>query len=173
MYIKCKEKVNLQTQEVVMCLNSGCCRDWKYAKGLLMGTGFLLGGNENFLKQDYGDSCSTPSTYYESLNYTFYNFYVLIYGCAGSSLLCGLFSSCGKRDLLSSCNAQASYGVASLVVEHGLWGVWASVAETQGLSCCSSPTLEHWRSSCSVACGIFGIRAQTHVSCIGRRILYR
>ena len=100
MYIKCKEKVNLQTQEVVMCLNSGCCRDWKYAKGLLMGTGFLLGGNENFLKQDYGDSCSTPSTYYESLNYTFYNFYVLIYGCAGSSLLCGLFSSCGKRSTL-------------------------------------------------------------------------
>ena len=63
-----------------------------------------------------------------------FKFYLLIYGCAGSSLLCGLFSSCGKRGLLSSCNAQASYGVASLVVEHGLWGVWASVAETQGLS---------------------------------------
>ena len=63
-------------------------------------------------------------------------------------------------------------GVASLVVEHGLWGVWASVAETQGLSWCSSLTLEHWLSSCSVACGIFGIRAHRHVSCIGRRILY-
>ena len=39
-------------------------------------------------------------------------------------------------------------GVASLVVEHGLWGMWALVAATHGFSCCSSQTLEHWLSSC-------------------------
>ena len=45
-----------------------------------------------------------------SLNYP--NFFILkvylfIFGCAGSSLLCGLFSSCGEWGLLSSCSVQA------------------------------------------------------------------
>ena len=31
------------------------------------------------------------------------------FGCASSSLLCGLFSSCSKWGLLSSCGAPASY----------------------------------------------------------------
>ena len=39
------------------------------------------------------------------------------FGCVGSLLLHGLLSSCG---------AQASYGEASLVVEHRLQGTWAS-----------------------------------------------
>ena len=30
-------------------------------------------------------------------------------GCAGSSLLCGLFSSCSKQGLISGCDARASY----------------------------------------------------------------
>ena len=34
--------------------------------------------------------------------------YLFILGCAGSSLLCGLFRSCGKWGLLSSCGARAS-----------------------------------------------------------------
>ena len=43
----------------------------------------------------------------------FINFF--IFGCAGSSSLCRLFSSCSKRELLSRCTV-----VASLVAEHGL-----------------------------------------------------
>ena len=35
--------------------------------------------------------------------------YLFIFGCAGSSLLHGLFSSCGKQGLLSSCGVQASH----------------------------------------------------------------
>ena len=31
------------------------------------------------------------------------------FGCAGSSLLCGLFSSCGERGQLSSCGSWASH----------------------------------------------------------------
>ena len=34
---------------------------------------------------------------------------VFIFGCAGSLLLCQLFSSCGKWGLLSSCGARASH----------------------------------------------------------------
>ena len=34
-------------------------------------------------------------------------FYLFIFGCAGSSSLCRLFSSCGGWGLLSSCSAQA------------------------------------------------------------------
>ena len=33
----------------------------------------------------------------------------LFFGCAGSSLLCGLFSHCGERGLLSSCSTLASF----------------------------------------------------------------
>ena len=55
-----------------------------------------------------------------------------IFGCAGSSLLPGLFSSCGVR---------ASHCVPSLVEEHGLWST-GSVAVAHGFSC-------------SEACGIF------------------
>ena len=32
-----------------------------------------------------------------------------VFGCAGSSLLLGLFSTCGKKRLLSSCGAQTSH----------------------------------------------------------------
>ena len=37
------------------------------------------------------------------------NLYFFIFGCAGSSLLPGLFSSCGGGRLLSSCGVQASH----------------------------------------------------------------
>ena len=36
-------------------------------------------------------------------------FFHLIFGCAGSLLLCRLFSSCGERGLLSSSGRQASH----------------------------------------------------------------
>ena len=35
--------------------------------------------------------------------------HIFIFGCAGLSLLCGLFSSCSKRELLSSHCARVSH----------------------------------------------------------------
>ena len=50
----------------------------------------------------------------------FYFIYLLVYflffGCVGSSLLHGPFSSCSKRGLCSSCTAQASHW-ASLIAQ--------------------------------------------------------
>ena len=87
-----------------------------------------------------------------------------IFGCAGSSLLHGLFfffffkfyfifklyitvldlpNSCSNWELLLGFSAEAS-----LVAEHGLWAAWASVAAACGLSSCHSWALEHRLSSC-------------------------
>ena len=63
-----------------------------------------------------------------------------MFGCAGSSLLCELFSSCGKQGLLC-CSVQASYCEGSLVSEHGALG-------HTGFSNCSSLALEHGLSNC-------------------------
>ena len=52
----------------------------------------------------------------------------IFFGSAGSSLLCGLFSSCGKQGLLSS-------AWASAVVAHGLsCSVAYGIFPDQGLS---------------------------------------
>ena len=51
-------------------------------------------------------------------------FKLLFFGCTGSSLLHEVFSSCGKRGLLSSCSVQACH-----------WG---------GFSCYRSQPLELW-----------------------------
>ena len=74
-----------------------------------------------------------------------------MFGCAGSLLLCGLFSSCREWGLLSGCGARA-------------------VGRTS-FSGCSSPALEHrlnsciaWL-SCSILCGSSRTRAQICVSC--------
>ena len=50
--------------------------------------------------------------------------------------------------------------VASLIVDHGLQGVWASVVVMHGLNSCGSQALENRLNvvrglSCSTACGIF------------------
>ena len=47
-------------------------------------------------------------------------FYLLIFGCVGSSLLPWAFSSCSKRGLLFVEVRGLLIAVASLVVEHGL-----------------------------------------------------
>ena len=53
------------------------------------------------------------------LSFLFFSLYNCIYlftfGCAGSSLLCRLFSSCGKQGPLSGCGA-----VACFVAKHSL-----------------------------------------------------
>ena len=82
--------------------------------------------------------------------------YLLVFGCAGSWLLCRLFSSCQERGLRCG-------------------GVQAS--HCGGLSCCRFWALEPGLSisSCSVALQPVGsswIRDRTRVSCIGRQIVY-
>ena len=48
-------------------------------------------------------------------------FYLFIFGCVGSSLLCAwAFSSCGERGLLFVAVLGLLIAVASLVAEHGL-----------------------------------------------------
>ena len=63
-------------------------------------------------------------------------FYFSIFGCAGSSLLCGFFSSCSKQGRLPGV-------VASLVVGQRLEGSQASVIAAHELSSCCSRALEH------------------------------
>ena len=66
---------------------------------------------------------------------------LLIFGCAGSSLLHRLFSSCSEQGLLSSCGVRASH--------------------FDGFSCCRAQALGTWASvvvhglSYSIACEIF------------------
>ena len=64
------------------------------------------------------------------------------------------FSSCRERGLLSVV-VHRPIAVASLVVEHGLWGTGASVVMVQGFSC-------------PAEYGIFPGRDGTRVPCIGR-----
>ena len=76
--------------------------------------------------------------------YIYIKFYLFIFSCAESLLLCRLFSTCGELGLLSSCNVLIE--VASFVAEHRLQGVQASV--THGLSSCGSQALAHRLNSC-------------------------
>ena len=46
------------------------------------------------------------------------NFYSFVFGCAGSSSLCGLFSSYGQQGLLFGTVRGLLIAVASLVVKH-------------------------------------------------------
>ena len=57
---------------------------------------------------------------------------------AGSSLLLGLFSSCREWGPLSVAVHRLLIAVASLVVEHGHWGMWASEVIARGLSSCGT-----------------------------------
>ena len=107
-----------------------------------------------------------------------YNIYFLfIFGCAGSSLLCGLLSSCSEQDLLSSCRVQASHCRWLLIAEHGLWSTWTSVVVGHGPGSCHSQALEHRLDSCGSGLraphvGSSQIRDWTHVSWVGQQILY-
>ena len=53
----------------------------------------------------------THPTKLSSLNLFFFNnfIYLFMFGCAECSLLCGIFSSCGKQGLLSGCCECASH----------------------------------------------------------------
>ena len=66
---------------------------------------------------------------HKHLRHLFISYLLLFFGCARSSLLCRLFSSCGECRLLSS------------------WGAWAS--HWSGFSCCSVGSRHVGFSSCS------------------------
>ena len=100
--------------------------------------------------------------------------FIFIFGCPESSLPRRLFSSCGKRGLLSSCSVRVS---------HCSGFSWRR-ARAPGHSGFSRAAPRLWstgslavvhRLHCSKACGIFLTpwpMDQTHVLCTGRRILY-
>ena len=97
---------------------------------------------------------------------------LFIFGCAGSSLLCGHFSSCGKQGLLFSCSVRASRC-------NGFSCCRARVLGHSGFSSCSSQFLEHRLGSCGALglvalqhVGSSQIRDRTRFSCIGRQILH-
>jgi len=90
---------------------------------------------------------------------------LFIFDCTGSSLLRGLFSSCGEWGFLSSAVHQLLTAVASLVVEHGLSGEWASVFVARGLSSFSSWILEHRLNSCGTWTLLF--RGMWHLPGLG------
>ena len=70
------------------------------------------------------------------------------FGCAGSSLLSTLFSSCSEWGLLTSCGTQASHcdGFSSCGAQ--AVGTQVSAAAGRGLSGCGSLALEHRLNSC-------------------------
>ena len=94
-----------------------------------------------------------------------------MFGCAESSLLYRLFSSCGELGPLSSCSAQASH-----CGSFSCCRAWA--LGCTGFSSCGFWVLEHRLNS--VARGLVApqhvasswIRDRTRVSCIGRWIPY-
>ena len=84
-----------------------------------------------------------------------FSIYLCIFGCMGSSLLHMGFLYFGERALLSSCLVWASCcGGFSLVAEHGLCGVWASVVAGRGLLSTGSVVVLHGL-SCPMARRIF------------------
>ena len=54
------------------------------------------------------------------------NYFILFFGCPGSSLLCGFFSSCREQVLLSG--PRLLIVVVSVAAKHRLSGVRASAA---------------------------------------------
>ena len=97
--------------------------------------------------------------------------YLFISGCVGPSWLLGISSSCRKQGLLSSCGVWAAHcsGFSLQRTSSGACSFRRSgsqaPAQAQQLWCMGFAALRHVGSSWT------GDR--THVSCVGRRILYR
>ena len=91
------------------------------------------------------------------------NFIQVAFGCAGSSWLCRLFSSCREQRLLSSCGAWVFHcsDFSLLRAEHKLQSVQASVVEARGISSCDARIPEHRLNSCDtwaqLLCGILDL----------------
>ena len=70
-----------------------------------------------------------------------------MFGCAGSSLLHWLFSSCGEWEYSLVVARRLLIAVASLAEDHGLYSARASVVVMCGLIS-GHPALDGWHSSC-------------------------
>ena len=88
-------------------------------------------------------------------------FFVFIFGCAESSLLRWLFSTCGQQGLFSSCRVWAFHCGGFSCCRAWALGMQASVVVAHGLSIRGSWALGHRFSTCSrglncsTACRIF------------------
>ena len=80
---------------------------------------------------------------------SFHFIYLFVFGCAGSSLLYELFSSCGDWGLLSSCGAPASHCSGFSCCWTQALGAWASVVLAPGLENTGSAVVVHVRPSAS------------------------
>ena len=99
---------------------------------------FLLRGQEKYL------IAPTAKVLITLLYNAFLKIILFIFGCAGSSLLPGLFSSCCEWGLLSSCGARASQGCGFSCCRARLQGMWASAVAAHGLSSRGSWAQELW-----------------------------
>ena len=107
--------------------------------------------------------CSSPSPREWQFFFLKNNF---IFGCSGSSLLHRLFSSCGKRGLLSNGYAWVSYFGGFSCCGHGIYSMQTSAVVVPGLlSTGSVVEVQGHVGSCL-------IRDHIHVSCVSRHILY-
>ena len=68
---------------------------------------------------------------------------VFLFSCAESSLLCGLYSSCGGWGLLFSCRARAPHCTGFFCSGARAQGIRASVVAAHGLRSPGSWALEH------------------------------
>ena len=80
----------------------------------------------------------------EDLSFLKILLFIFIFGCAGSLLLHGLFSSCSEQGLLLSCHVQASHWGS-----FSCCGAWA--LGCVGFSSCGLWALEHRLNNCAVA----------------------
>ena len=93
-----------------------------------------------------------------------FNCLLLFFFLAALGLHCctWAFSSCERGyagECMLLCSAWASHGSGFSYCRALAWGTWGLLVAAQGLSC-------------SITCGIFLDQDRTHVSCIGRWILY-
>ena len=72
---------------------------------------------------------------------------ISFFGCAGSLLLRGLFSSCGERGLLSSCGQCSGFSLWWVLLVQSM-GTRVSVVAAHGLNNCDSGAPEHRLTSC-------------------------
>ena len=101
----------------------------------------------------------------------FLNFYLFILVALDLHSYTWAFSSCGKPGLLSSCGVHASHCSGYLCCRAQAWGHMGSVVAALGLQSTGSIVVPYGLSG-SVARGIFPDQYRTHISCIGRHILY-
>ena len=100
-----------------------------------------------------------------------------MFDSAGSSLVCGLVSSCEGLGLLSSCGLRAPH-CRSFSLEHRLSRARASVTVAHGLASCGSwlqstgSVVVAHRLGCFEACGVLLGQGSDSVSCTARWALY-